>query len=190
MARGGQRIRGTPCGATRPASPSWSLFPDAATWQPPSHPDAPALRTELEDFRATVTHSGRWTFGARAGQTTFPCFGAGLLALQQAPTNADSSECLGQECATPPPPFLSRRPLERKTSAKGARQSFAGDLPRALPPNAGTAVAARTPERGRRNATIARSVCYSKANVGSSNRPRYVAKKRFYRAAGDHASSY
>lgn len=31
-------------------------------------PDAPALRTELEDFRATVTDSGRWTFGARAGQ--------------------------------------------------------------------------------------------------------------------------
>jgi hypothetical protein len=31
-------------------------------------PDAPALRAELEDFRATVTDSGRWTFGARSGQ--------------------------------------------------------------------------------------------------------------------------
>ena len=30
-------------------------------------PDAPALRAELEDFRAAVTDSGRWTFGARAG---------------------------------------------------------------------------------------------------------------------------
>ena len=28
---------------------------------------APALRTELADFRATVTDSGRWTFGARSG---------------------------------------------------------------------------------------------------------------------------
>ena len=29
--------------------------------------DAPVLRAELEDFRAAVTDSGRWTFGARAG---------------------------------------------------------------------------------------------------------------------------
>lgn len=29
--------------------------------------DAPVLRAELEDFRATVTDSGRWTFGARSG---------------------------------------------------------------------------------------------------------------------------
>ena len=29
--------------------------------------EAPALRAELEDFRATVTDSGRWTFGARSG---------------------------------------------------------------------------------------------------------------------------
>jgi hypothetical protein len=30
-------------------------------------PDAPVLRTELEDFRASITDSGRWTFGARSG---------------------------------------------------------------------------------------------------------------------------
>jgi hypothetical protein len=30
-------------------------------------PDAPVLRAELEDFRASVTDSGRWTFGARSG---------------------------------------------------------------------------------------------------------------------------
>jgi hypothetical protein len=30
-------------------------------------PEAPILKTELEDFRAQVTDSGRWTFGARAG---------------------------------------------------------------------------------------------------------------------------
>jgi hypothetical protein len=29
--------------------------------------EAPVLQAELEDFRATVTDSGRWTFGARAG---------------------------------------------------------------------------------------------------------------------------
>jgi hypothetical protein len=29
--------------------------------------DAPVLRAELEDFRAVVTDSGRWTFGARSG---------------------------------------------------------------------------------------------------------------------------
>jgi len=31
-------------------------------------PDAAALKAELEDFRAVVTDSGRWTFGARSGQ--------------------------------------------------------------------------------------------------------------------------
>jgi hypothetical protein len=31
-------------------------------------PDTPALIAELQDFRATVTDSGRWTFGARSGQ--------------------------------------------------------------------------------------------------------------------------
>jgi hypothetical protein len=30
-------------------------------------PEAPVLQAELEDFRATVTDSGRWTFGARSG---------------------------------------------------------------------------------------------------------------------------
>jgi hypothetical protein len=30
-------------------------------------PEAPVLKVELEDFRASVTDSGRWTFGARAG---------------------------------------------------------------------------------------------------------------------------
>ena len=30
-------------------------------------PEAPILKLELEDFRATVTDSGRWTFGARSG---------------------------------------------------------------------------------------------------------------------------
>jgi hypothetical protein len=30
-------------------------------------PDTPALVAELQDFRATVTDSGRWTFGARSG---------------------------------------------------------------------------------------------------------------------------
>jgi hypothetical protein len=30
-------------------------------------PEAPALRAELEDFRGTITDSGRWTFGARSG---------------------------------------------------------------------------------------------------------------------------
>src|SRR5215472_11284589 len=30
-------------------------------------PEAPILRAELEDFRAAVTDSGRWTFGARGG---------------------------------------------------------------------------------------------------------------------------
>jgi hypothetical protein len=30
-------------------------------------PDALVLKAELEDFRATVTDSGRWTFGARSG---------------------------------------------------------------------------------------------------------------------------
>ena len=30
-------------------------------------PEAPALRTELEEFRATVTDSGHWRFGARSG---------------------------------------------------------------------------------------------------------------------------
>ena len=30
-------------------------------------PETPALVAELQDFRATVTDSGRWTFGARAG---------------------------------------------------------------------------------------------------------------------------
>jgi hypothetical protein len=30
-------------------------------------PMAPILRAELEDFRAVVTDSGRWTFGARSG---------------------------------------------------------------------------------------------------------------------------
>ena len=30
-------------------------------------PEAPILKAELEDFRAVVTDSGRWTFGARAG---------------------------------------------------------------------------------------------------------------------------
>ena len=29
--------------------------------------EAPVLRSELEDFRATVSGSGRWTFGARSG---------------------------------------------------------------------------------------------------------------------------
>ena len=30
-------------------------------------PEAPVLKLELEDFRASVTDSGRWTFGARSG---------------------------------------------------------------------------------------------------------------------------
>ena len=30
-------------------------------------PEAPILKLELEDFRASVTDSGRWTFGARSG---------------------------------------------------------------------------------------------------------------------------
>jgi hypothetical protein len=30
-------------------------------------PEAPVLKMELEDFRASVTDSGRWTFGARSG---------------------------------------------------------------------------------------------------------------------------
>jgi Terminase RNaseH-like domain len=30
-------------------------------------PEAPVLKVELEDFRASVTDSGRWTFGARSG---------------------------------------------------------------------------------------------------------------------------
>jgi hypothetical protein len=30
-------------------------------------PDTPALVSELQEFRATVTDSGRWTFGARSG---------------------------------------------------------------------------------------------------------------------------
>jgi hypothetical protein len=30
-------------------------------------PEAPVLKIELEDFRASVTDSGRWTFGARSG---------------------------------------------------------------------------------------------------------------------------
>jgi hypothetical protein len=30
-------------------------------------PEAPILKTELEDFRAQVTDSGRWVFGARVG---------------------------------------------------------------------------------------------------------------------------
>ncbi len=30
-------------------------------------PEAPILKLELEDFRANVTDSGRWTFGARSG---------------------------------------------------------------------------------------------------------------------------
>src|SRR5262249_40220295 len=55
--------------------------------RPPAHskgpPRQPGVRTELEDFRATVTDSGRWTFGAR-GPARRPCprSRAGLLARQ------------------------------------------------------------------------------------------------------------
>src|SRR5947208_1984354 len=33
-------------------------------------PEAPVLKLELEDFRASVTDTGRWTFGARSARTT------------------------------------------------------------------------------------------------------------------------
>jgi hypothetical protein len=57
-------------------------------------PEAPALRAELEDFRATVTDSGRWTFGARSGAHDDLVLALALAvwrANRKNPTNIDPS---------------------------------------------------------------------------------------------------
>jgi hypothetical protein len=66
-------------------------------------PDTPALIAELQDFRATVTDSGRWTFGARSGAHDDLVLALALACWRGHNDGMAVWRRLGGGSATPPP---------------------------------------------------------------------------------------